>query len=165
GTSSTRGDLPSPDRNTALDVARMLLERGAYVDLRLKHAVPFRGGDRGYTDGSADSRVLSAAATALHKAAKAGDIEAVKLLLEYGAHVDIANQMYEVTPLLAAAGVWRVYGIFREVPLSGEYTTGAEALQVVKLLQEAGADIHAVASNGHNAAHGAAKAGWLEVLQ
>jgi uncharacterized protein len=164
-TGSSRGDLPSTDTLTALDIARTLLERGAYVDMRLKHEPPFRGGDRGYTDGSPDSRVLSAGATVLHKAAKAGDIDAVKLLLEFNAKVNPANVLFDVTPILAAAGVWRVYGIFREVPISGQFTTGAQAAQVTQLLLEAGADIHAVAANGQNVAHGAAKAGWNEVLQ
>lgn len=164
-TGSSRGDLPSADTHTALDIAGLLLQRGAYVDMRLKAEPPFRGGDRGYTDGSPDSRVLNAGATALHKAAKAGDTAAVKLLLEHGARIEVANLMYEVTPLLAAAGVWRVYGIFRTVPVSGPYTTGAQAAEVVQLLLDAGADIHARASNGHNVAHGAALAGWHEVLQ
>lgn len=163
---SRRGDLPSTDKLTALEIARTLLEKGVYVDMRLKKEPPFRGGgDRGYTDGSPDSRVLSAGATALHKAAKAGDIEAVKLLLEFNARVDIANEVYEVTPLLAAAGVWRVYGIFMENPISGVFTTGAEAAEIMQLLVDAGADIHARAANGQNVAHGAAKAGWNEALQ
>ncbi len=164
-TSSSRGDLPSTDQLTALDIARTLLEKGAYVDMRLKHEPPFRGGDRGYTDGSPDSRVLSAGATAMHKAAKAGDVEAVKLLLEYKARVDIANVLFEVTPILAAGGVWRVYGIFREMPLAGQFTTGAQAAETVQLLMAAGANIQDHAANGQNIAHGAAKAGWNEVLQ
>jgi ankyrin repeat protein len=164
-TSSSRGDLPSTDKLTALDVAKTMLDKGVYVDMRLKHEPPFRGGDRGYTDGSPDAHVLSAGATALHKAAKAGDIDAVKLLLEHGASVDKANVLFEVTPVLAAAGVWRVYGIFREGPISGEFTTGAQAAEVVQLLVNAGADIKDVAANGQNVAHGAAKAGWNEVLQ
>lgn len=164
-TSSSRGDLPSSDKLTAMDIARTLLEQGAYVDMRLKQEPPFRGGDRGYTDGSADSRVINAGATALHKATKAGDIDAVKLLLEYKARVDIANVMYEVTPILSAAGVWRVYGIFRAVPLSGQFTTGANAAEIMQLLLAAGANINERASNGQNVAHGAANTGWNDVLQ
>ncbi len=166
-TSSSRGDLPSTDKLTALDVAKTLLAKGAYVDMRLKHEPLFRGGagDRGYTDGTADSRVVNAGATALHKAVKAGDIDAVKLLLEYKAQVNIANAVYEVTPILAAAGVWRVYGIFRDIPLSGQFITSADAVAIMQLLLKAGANIHDRASNGQNVAHGAAKVGWNEVLQ
>jgi len=163
---SRRGDLPSTDRLTALDIARTLLEKGAYVDMRLKKEPPYRsGGDRAYTDAGPDSRVLSGGATALHNAAKSGDVEAVKLLLEFGARVDIANMVYEVTPIHTAAGVWRVYGIFMESPISGAYKTGADAAAIMALLLEAGADIHQLAANGQNVAHGSAKAGWHEALQ
>lgn len=163
---SRRGDLPVTDTHTGLDIARTLLEMGAYVDMRLKKEPEYRSrGDRGYTDASPDSRVLSGGATALHAAAKSGNIEAVKLLLEYGARVDIANMVYEVTPMLAAAGVWRVYGIFIETPLAGLYTTGKQAAEVMQLLLDAGADIHYRAANGQNVAHGSAKAGWNEALQ
>ncbi len=165
-TSSRRGDLPSTDELSGLDIARILLDRGINVDMRLKKEPPFRsGGDRGYTDGSPDARVLSGGATALHKAAKAGDIEAVELLLSYGANVHAANKVYEVTPMLTAGGVWRVYGIFMEYPISGEFKTGADAVTIMKMLQEAGADIHGVAANGQNIVHGSAKAGWNEALQ
>ncbi len=163
---SRRGDLPSTDELTALDIARSLLEKGAYVDMRLKKEPPYRsGGDRAYTDAGPDSRVLSGGATALHNAAKSGDVEAVKLLLEFGARVDIANMVYEVTPIHTAAGVWRVYGIFMETPVSGAYKTGADAARIMELLLAAGADIHQLAANGQNVAHGAAKAGWNEALQ
>ena len=164
--SSRRGDLPSTDTLTALDIARTLLEKGAYVDMRLKKEPPYRsGGDRAYTDAGPDSRVLSGGATALHNAAKSGDVEAVKLLLEFGARVDIANMVYEVTPMHSAAGVWRVYGIFMETPISGAYKTAADAAAIMSLLLAAGADIHQLAANGQNVAHGSAKAGWNEALQ
>lgn len=164
-TTSTRGDLPPTDKLTALDIAKTLLDKGINVNMRLKQEPPFRGGDRGYTDGSADSRVVSAGSTVLHKAVKAGDIEAVKLLLQYKPRIDVKNALFDVTPLLAAAGVWRIYGIFRDVPLSGQYTTDADALEIVNLLLAAGANVKDVAANGQNMAHGAAKAGWNKVLQ
>jgi len=163
--SSRRGDLPSTDKLTALDIARQLLERGAYPDMPLKKEPPFRGNDRGYTDGSPDSRVLSGGATALHKAAKAGDVEAVKLLLEFDAAVNLKNRVYEVTPILTAAGVWHVYGIFMETPVTGAFKTGEQAAQIMALLLDAGADIHYTGPNGQNVAHGAAKANWIEPLQ
>lgn len=165
--SSRRGDLPSSDELTALDIATSLLAKGAYVDMRLKQEPPFRSptGDRGYTDGSPDSRVLNGGATALHKAAKAGDVAAVELLLEYGARVDIPNFVYEVTPILTAAGVWRVYGIFWETPISGQFKTDKDALEIIQHLLNAGANIHDRASNGQTVAHGAAAAGWNQVIQ
>lgn len=164
--SSRRGDLPSTDQLTGLDIAKTLLEKGAYVNMRLKKETPFRSptGDRGYTDGSPDSRVLNSGATALHKAAKAGDIEAVKLLLEYDARVDIPNRLYDVTPILTAAGVWRIYGIFWDTPISGEFKTAKEAVKIMQLLLDAGANIHDLASNGQTVAHGAAAAGWNEAI-
>jgi len=166
-TASRRGDLPSTDKLGALDIARNLLERGTYVDMRLKKEPPFRSdiGDRGYTDASPDSRVINGGATALHKAAKAGDVEAVQLLLEFGANVNVANKVYGVSPVHTAAGVWRVYGIFKETPISGMYKTGEQAAQIMDMLVGAGADIHALAANGQNVAHGAAKAGWHEALR
>ncbi len=164
--SSRRGDLPSTDQLTAMDIARTLLDRGINPNMRLKKEPPFRaGGDRGYTDASPDGRVLNGGATALHKAAKAGDVEAVELLLAYDANVNASNKIYDVTPILTAAGVWRVYGIFMEYPISGEYKTAEQAATIMKLLVEAGANIHDVASNGQNVAHGAAKAGWNNALQ
>src|SRR5262245_35020286 len=103
---SRRGDLPALDAHTGLDVARLLLERGANVGMRLKHQPLLRAdpGDRGYTDGSPDVLVVSPGATALHVAAKASDDAAVTLLLMHDANVQTAN-VYGITPVMAAAGV------------------------------------------------------------
>ena len=136
---SRRGDLPALDTNTGLDVARVLLARGANVNMRLKHQPPLRNepGDRGFTDGSPDVLVVSPGATALHVAAKASDDEAVTLLLENGANVDAAN-VFGITPFMAAAGVGHWYGVFREFPTIGRYKTGADAVATMKLLLAAG---------------------------
>ena len=66
---------------TALEVAVMLLDRGANPNMQLKLFPPYRslGQDRG-----GDS-MLTVGTTPLIRAAKSGDIAAVKLLLEHGA--------------------------------------------------------------------------------
>ena len=87
---SRRNDLPVADAHTGLDVARLLLDKGANVNMRLRQQTPLRSepGDRGFVDGTPDTLVVNTGATALHVAAKASDDEAVKLLLEIGrAHV------------------------------------------------------------------------------
>jgi ankyrin repeat protein len=174
---SRRGDLPSLDRNTGLDVARLLLERGANVNMRLKHQPLLRNdpGDRGFTDGSPDVLVVSPGATALHVAAKASDDEAVALLLAHGANVNAANA-FGITPFMAAAGVGHWYGVFREFPTIGRYKTGADAVATLKLLKAAGASIDGRTTElsigfqrprvaGVTSAHGAAFQGWNEVIE
>jgi len=174
---SRRGDLPAPDAHTGLDVARWLLERGANVNMRLKHQPPLRAepGDRGFTDGSPDVLVVSPGATALHVAAKASDDAAVELLLAHGADVGPAN-VFGITPVMAAAGVGHWYGIFREFPTIGRNKTGAQAVATMKLLLAAGADIDRRTAEltlgfqrprvaGLSAAHGAAFQGWNEVIR
>jgi len=174
---SRRGDLPALDEDTGLDVARLLLARGANVNMRLKHQPPLRNepGDRGFTDGSPDVLVVSPGATALHVAAKASDDEAVTLLLEHGANVDAAN-VFGITPVMAAAGVGHWYGVFREFPTIGRHKTGADAVATMKLLLAAGAKPGGRTTEltigfqrprvaGLTAAHGAAFQGWNEVIE
>jgi uncharacterized protein len=174
---SRRRDLPALDEHTGLDVARMLLERGANVNMRLKQQPPMRSdpGDRGLTDGSPDMLVINTGATPLHPAAKASDDEAVKLLLEHGANPSAAN-VFGITPFMAAAGVGHWYGLFIAYPLIGRYKTGADAVETMKLLVAAGAKTDGRTTDlslgyqrarvaGLTAAHGAAFQGWPEVIQ
>src|SRR5678816_4482966 len=92
--------LPSADKLTAVDVARMMLEAGANPNIQLKRRPPYRDvpQDRG-GDG-----LLAQGATALMRAARGGDDKFVELLLKYKALVDLPNKD-GVTPLMAAAGV------------------------------------------------------------
>lgn len=163
----SRPDLPPTDTLTGLELARMLLERGANPNLRLKKEPPARGGtgDRGQLEGNTDGYVLITGATPLHRAAKASDDAAIKLLLEHGADVNMPNQIYGITPILAAAGVGHILGNFAEFPARGAFKTDEEALATVKLLQGAGADILARDKRGFTAAHGAAEMGWNATLQ
>jgi ankyrin repeat protein len=174
---SRRRDLPALDEHTGLGIARMLLERGANVNMRLKEQPPMRSdpGDRGLTDGSPDVLVITSGATPLHPAVKASDNEAVKLLLEYGANPSAAN-IFGITPFMAAAGVGHWYGLFIAYPLIGRYKTGADAVETMKLLMAAGARTDGSTGRlslgyqrplvaGLTAAHGAAFQGWSEVIQ
>jgi ankyrin repeat protein len=174
---SRRGDLPALDTHTGLDVARLLIERGANVNMRLKHQPMLRAepGDRGYVDGSPDVLIVSPGATPLLVAAKASDDDAVKLLLEHGANVNAAN-VFGITPFMAAAGVGHWYGVFREFPTIGRYKTGADAVATMKLLLAAGAKIDGRTTElsigfqrqrvaGLTPAHGAAFQGWNEVIE
>jgi ankyrin repeat protein len=98
-----RPDRPSLDKTTSLDVAGMLLEAGANVNVQLKLSPPFRniGNDRGL-DG-----LLTMGATPLLRAAKALDAPAIRVLLEHGADVKLASSR-GITPLMAAAGMGSV---------------------------------------------------------
>lgn len=164
---SRRGDLPSLDQKTGLDIAATLLERGAYVDMRLKKEPPFRDdpGDRATLESTADAQVLGAGATPLHAAAKAGDWQAVELLLKHGAKVDIPNVGYGITPILAAAGVGHIIGTFLDMPVVGRFKTSEDAIHVIELLTAAGADLNATSADGQTVAHGAAEWGFTGVLQ
>src|SRR4029077_15516439 len=87
-------------------------------------------------------QMLTTGATPLLRAAKAGDVEAMRLLVEHGALVDLPNKD-GVTPLLAAAGAGR------EVPQTrGRFKTEADAIAAYKLLRDAGSDVHAATKAG-----------------
>jgi ankyrin repeat protein len=125
--------IPSEDRVTALDVARLLLEAGANPNLQLKRRPPYRDvpQDRG------GDTILAQGATALLRAARAGDAPFVDLLLKHGALVDLPSKE-GVTPLMAAAGVEFGTRVTR-----GRNRTNEGVLATMRLLLDAGADINA----------------------
>jgi cytohesin len=125
--------LPSEDKVTALDVARMLLAKGANPNLQLKRRPPYRDvpQDRG------GDAILAQGATPLLRAARAGDAPFVELLLKHGALVDLPSKE-GVTPLMAAAGV-----DFGTRVTRGRNRTSEGVLATMRLLLDAGADINA----------------------
>jgi ankyrin repeat protein len=125
--------LPSEDSLTALDVAKRLLEKGANPNLQLKRRPPYRDVPQ---DRGGDS-ILAQGATALLRAARAGDAPFVELLLMHGALVDLPSKE-GVTPLMAAAGVEFGTRVTR-----GRNRTDEGVLATMRLLLDAGADIHA----------------------
>lgn len=179
-----RPDIPSEDSVSGLDVAKRLLQKGANPNMQLKVRPPYRNAifDRG-----ADN-VLANGATPLIRAARAADNDAVKLLLEHGALVDLPNSRGH-TPLLIVSGIdWPA------APTRGRYKTEDASIETIRILLEHGADINALTGdpairpnvaisdperaaglqpairgaafiNGQNALHAAAKVGWLKVAQ
>jgi ankyrin repeat protein len=121
------------DALTALDVGRLLLAAGADPNLRLKRRPPYRNvpQDRG-GDG-----ILAQGATPLLRAARAGDVEFARLLLEHGALVDLPSKE-GVTPLMAAAGVE-----FGQRVTRGRNRTEEGIIDTIRVLLAAGADINA----------------------
>jgi uncharacterized protein len=138
--------LPSADQLTAVDVARLLLAKGANVNAQLKRRPPYRNVPQ---DRGGDS-ILSFGATPLLRAARAGDTPMVQLLLEHGALVDLPSNQ-GVTPLMAAAGVEFGLRVTR-----GRNRTEEGVLSTMRALLDAGADIEArtlMEPQGEAAAH------------
>ena len=96
-------------------------------------------------------------ATPFFMAARGGDAELMRLLVELGADPLLPNED-GTTPLMAAAGV-------------GTHSPGEdagappEALEAVKLALELGNDVNAVDKNGNTAMHGAAFKQLPEVVK
>jgi ankyrin repeat protein len=125
--------IPSEDKITALDVAKMLLDAGADPNIQLKRRPPYRDvpQDRG------GDTILAQGATPLLRAARAGDAPFVDLLLKHGALVDLPSKE-GVTPLMAAAGVEFGTRVTR-----GRNRTNEGVLATMQLLVDAGANVNA----------------------
>ena len=163
-----RVELPSMDHATGTDITRLLLERGANPNAQLKLRPRYRNipNDR-YRD-----PMIVWGTTPLLRATKAGDLPLVKLLLDHGALVDLANSQ-GVTPLMAAAGDGHIHD-----PTRGRERTEDDALACYELLRAAGADVNArtilsiadadlkvpTAAN-RTALHAAASRGWNRLVR
>jgi ankyrin repeat protein len=151
-----RPELPSTDETTALQVIKMLLDRGANPNNQLKLRPRYRNVifDRG-----SDNAVLTIGATPLLRAAKAGDNpEAMRLLLAHGALVDLPN-VDGISPLMTAAGMGHGDGASR-----GKFNTEQDGLAAIQILLKAGADVNAGNREGATALHSAAQKGWNKVV-
>ncbi len=150
-----RADRPTLDTTSALKLIELLLDAGANPNLQLKLFPPYRSlrDDRG-----ADT-VLTIGTTPLLRAAKAGDVATMRLLLAHGASADLPT-MTGITPLMAACG-----NASSPIDTRGRYKTEEQAIEAVKLLISAGASVNARDRGGQTALHGAAGWGWNELVK
>ncbi len=161
---------------TSVDILNMLLDAGVDRNPQLDMHRPGRGGNSGrFVDD-----LLTAGATPLLRAAVIYDDEAIRILLDHGALVDLPNAM-GVTAFMTAAGI----GVSIRDPI-GNYTapdTQDRALATMELLRKAGANVNARIADtsghtariarpstmtnrqGQTAIYGAINWGWTRVVQ
>jgi uncharacterized protein len=151
-----RPDIPSADFTTGVQVAEKLLAKGANPNIPLKLRPPYRN----YIFDRGGDGVLSTGATPLLRAAKGGDVEAIKLLIKYKADLNFPNDQ-GVTPLLAAAGMGHGAN-----PTRGRFKTDEQAAESVRLLVDAGVDVNQAQDRSRQTAlHMAAQHGWPRTVQ
>jgi ankyrin repeat protein len=145
----------SVDRAPFLDLIKLLLEKGADPNVRMKEIPPIRRvflratGSLSWVDFTGQTPFLTAAL--------AGDVTVMRLLLEKGADPKIPT-FEGTTALMAAAGVnWVFDQTFDEGP--------AALLEAVKLCYDLGLDVNAVNSMGLTAMHGAANRGSDDIIK
>ncbi len=145
------GDYPTPLPDMDhLDFIKLLLDEGAEVNARM-------------IDSSETRTVFTnqwlneEGATTFLRASQSGDIELMRLLLEYGADPHIATVL-NVTPLQVAAGIGWVAGVTTE-------RSTEETIEAVRLLLDLGIDPNLQADTGRVALHGAGHKGATEVAR
>ena len=142
------------DRGGALDVIRMLIARGVDVNARVKEFPPMR---RYLLPLASLEWVDFTGQTAFIRAAQAGDLPVMKLLLASGADPAITT-FNGTTALMAAAGVnWVIGETFSESP--------AVWMQAVQLCLDQGLDVNAANAMGLQAVHGAANRGSDDIIE
>ena len=170
--------LDQAGKDQALALAKRLLDMGVYVDAQMNFHRPGVGGGNGrYSD-----ELLSTGSTPLLRAAVGHDAEAARLLLSYGAEVDLPN-IFGVTPLLAVSGLATPRGMLSDGSVFYEPNIEDLVIETLEVLYEAGADVNAVVTDatsytadwprhssmtnrqGQTPIFGPGKWGWMKVAR
>lgn len=148
---------PKPSTSiTALDLIRLLLAHGADPNARL--AAPIM--QRYHTAGD---RVLGAGSTPFMRAAKTGDVAAMRMLVAAGADPTLAQPDGTNALMLAAGLGWRDGS-----PTAPAFDQGSEedAIAAIRYCLELGLDINATNAAGETALHAAvAGRGSLKIIR
>lgn len=149
--SAGRASIDPANQADGHEIIRMLLERGANPNMPLF----FRPANRIF---NTVGPLVSRGTTPLIRAAANDDAEAVKMLLAHGAEINL-HQADRQTAMMAA--------------LCGLRTSGSEddAIEVLRVLHAAGADVNVVAlghhlqrTRGGTALHYAVRMGWKKAM-
>ncbi len=151
-----RPEIAAPSKVTAVRLIEMLLEHGAKPDAALT-AVQMQ---RAHTDGDTS---LGVGSTAFMRAAKAGDVAVMKLLLAHGADPNLVQKNGN-TALMLAAGLGYRDGNMA-VPTRDRGTI-PEILAALQLCLDHGANVNAPGANGDTALHHAVTGrGDVEIIR
>jgi ankyrin repeat protein len=143
------------NRDEIFDLIRLLVDKGADLNARTKESPPIRQDLLSIT-GTLEW-VDFTGQTPFIRAARAGDLEVMRLLLDNGA--DPMIETFEGTnALMAAAGInWVVSQTWTEGP--------EQLLEAVKLCIDLGMDVNHTNSMGLAAIHGAANRGSDDIIK
>jgi ankyrin repeat protein len=147
---SDRPLVKETDKVSSLDVIKSLIDHKANVNVQLTAASVIKKAAQDSAD-----RTLSVGATSFMRAARSGDLEVMRLLLDHGADPKLANKD-GATALMVAAGLGYT---------DANRGTEPQALDAVKLCVSLGLDVNAATDKGETALHGAARRGANTIIQ
>jgi uncharacterized protein len=147
---SDRPLVKETDRVSSLDVIKTLVEHKANVNIQLTAVSIIKKAAQDSPD-----RTLGIGATPFMRAARSGDVEVMKFLLDHGADPKLAAKD-GVTALSIAAGLGFT---------DANHSTDAQALEAVKMCVGLGLDVNGATDKGETPLHGAARRGANSIIQ